>query len=156
MAQQRRHFGWEFFPFYLIAAMLLVVAVNTKFIYAALSTFPGEAGSNDFDLSNRYNAVLDLAAQQAAMGWHIDAQAAAGQVVVHLKTKNTIALADATLTATAMRPLGADHAQTLQFRQTAPGVYAAPIILAAGQWDVMLHITHGDQTMRITKRIIAP
>jgi nitrogen fixation protein FixH len=45
--------------------MGVVVAVNAGMIFAALASFPGKAGSDSFDLSNQYDAVLDHA-QRAA------------------------------------------------------------------------------------------
>ena len=55
-------------------AMGVVFAVNGYFIYAAVNTFPGAAGTDGFDLSNGYDQVLATAAQQAALGWQVEAQ----------------------------------------------------------------------------------
>ena len=57
------------------AALLVVIAVNGLLIYLALDTFPGSAGEDGFDMSNDYGRVLDGAARQAQLGWHIEAGA---------------------------------------------------------------------------------
>ena len=67
--------AWRFFPWLIAAAIGVVVAVNGVMIYAAFSSFPGRAGSEGFDLSNRYNAVLDHAQREAELGWTLLAKA---------------------------------------------------------------------------------
>jgi hypothetical protein len=63
---------WRWFPLGLIAVMGLVFAVNGYMVYTALSSFPGIAGTDGFDLSNGYGRVLQAAAQQSALGWRIE------------------------------------------------------------------------------------
>ena len=50
---------WKLFPLAIIAGLGVVVLVNVGMVYAALHSFPGKAGDEDFALSNRYDAVLD-------------------------------------------------------------------------------------------------
>ena len=66
---------WRFFPWLVVAAMGVVVAVNAGMIYSALHTFPGKTGNDGFDLSNHYDAVLDQAQRAAALGWTMLARA---------------------------------------------------------------------------------
>src|SRR5271166_2781139 len=75
-ARQASH--WRWFPLGVVGSMLVVFAVNGGMIYAALHTFPGEAGEDGFDLSNSYNKVLSGVARQAALGWRVSADADAG------------------------------------------------------------------------------
>ena len=42
---------WPYFPWFIAGAMGVVIAVNSYMAYSALSTFPGNAGSDGFDLS---------------------------------------------------------------------------------------------------------
>ena len=49
---------WRFFPLAVVAGLGIVVVVNAGMIYAALSTFPGQAGEGDFALSNHYDCLL--------------------------------------------------------------------------------------------------
>ena len=54
--------------------MGVVVAVNVGMIYAALASFPGNAGEEGFGLS-KYNAVLDHVEREAELGWTMLARA---------------------------------------------------------------------------------
>jgi nitrogen fixation protein FixH len=154
MQQVKNRSQWRFFPYYLIGAMLVVIAVNTDFIVTALKTFPGDAGSDDFDTSNRYDQILDLAAKQASLGWNM-AIVADRDVRLTLTGKGGKKLTDAKILAEAMRPLGAENRTALHFTETAPGFYAAPENLAAGQWDILLTVNLGADNTHITQRIIA-
>jgi len=149
-----RGFGWERFPLYLIASMLVVFAVNGRFIYKAVTTFPGEASGDDFDLSNRYDAVLQNVARQAALGWKIDAKVDRAALHLFLKAKDGGKLVGAQVAADVMRPMGPEHLQQVVFVEHAPGVYDAPVALETGQWDAMLRIEAGHDKMRVTQRII--
>jgi nitrogen fixation protein FixH len=146
---------WKRFPNYMALAMGAVVLVNAWFIYAAVTTFPGEAGSDDFGTSNRYNAVLAIAASQAALGWSTEATAPAMRPTLIVTGANHAPLAGATITAQAERPIGTAAAVKLEFHETMPGRYIAQQTLPApGQWDLMLRIAHGNQNIRITRRVI--
>ena len=147
--------SWKNFPRYMILAMGLVVAVNVRFIYMAVATFPGAATADDFDTSNRYNAVLDVVAKQDALGWTEQASAEGAKPVVALTGPDGKALAGATVTAQAVRPLGPSMATDLKFREIAPGHYVAAQDLAEpGQWDLMLTAAQGGHTVHVTRRLI--
>ena len=45
--------------------------VNAGMVYAALHSFPGEAGDEGFALSNHYDAVLEREQREAALGWTV-------------------------------------------------------------------------------------
>ncbi len=64
---------WLYFPWFIVAAMGAVVAVNFFMAYSALHTFPGSAGSDGFDLSNHYDAIIERVRQEAGLGWAIQA-----------------------------------------------------------------------------------
>jgi nitrogen fixation protein FixH len=146
---------WKRFPNYMGLAMGAVVLVNAWFIYAAVTTFPGEAGRDDFGTSNRYNEVLAVAAAQNAIGWSTQASAPAMRPTLIVTSANHAPLAGATITAQAERPIGTAAAATLTFRETTPGRYVAQQALPApGQWDLMLRISRGNQNIRITRRVI--
>ena len=98
---------WKWFPVGLLGALAVVFAVNGYLVYAALSTFPGEAGQDGFDLSNAYGRVLDLSARQTALGWHVRVEAGAdGHAVVVTTDKAGRPLQGARVQARAERPVG--------------------------------------------------
>src|ERR1700678_2513841 len=98
--------GWRQFPRYMILAMLFVVAVNARFIYVAIATFPGAASNDDFDTSNRYNSVLAAVGAQNALGWTEQAHAEGGVATIDLAGPDHRALVGATVSAQAERPIG--------------------------------------------------
>ena len=77
-----RQLPWRWFPAAMLGSIAVVFAVNGAMIYAAVSTFPGQAGEDGFDLSNAYARVLDAAARQAALGWQLALEPDAGGHVV--------------------------------------------------------------------------
>ena len=148
---------WKNFPRYMTAAMLFVVAVNVRFIMIAVTTFPGAASNDDFDTSNRYNAVMQAAAAQDALGWTERASVAGGLAAIDLAGAGKQALTGATVLAAAERPLGTDPAINLTFHETTHGHYVADAGLPAkGQYDLRLRISVSGHQVMITRRILVP
>lgn len=148
---------WRYFPLAVIAGMGVVVAVNAGMVYAALHSFPGAAqGDEGFALSNHYDAVLDRAGHEAALGWTVNAQTDdAGHPVVTLADRNGAALAAASITAMAERPLGAPHTQSLTFRNLGSGHYIADAALpASGQWELTVSASNQSHDLAVTRRVI--
>jgi nitrogen fixation protein FixH len=154
--QMRERSAWRLFPWAIAAFMTIVVAVNLGMVWSALHTFPGQAGGDGFDLSNRYDAVLDRVAAQAALGWSVTAEIdAARHAIVLVTDRSHAALAGATLEGTARRPVGASEETRLVFRETGPGRYVAEAALAAkGQWDLLLSVSALGHDAAVTRRII--
>lgn len=148
--------AWRWFPWAVAGGMSVVIAVNMGMVYAALHTFPGQAGSDGFDLSNRYDAVIEHVQQQAALGWTVEARAGVdGRPVLALTDRTGAPLTGARIEATAERPLGAVSATHLAFREQAPGRYVGDAKLPLpGQWDLMLVADAGGQEVVTTRRII--
>jgi nitrogen fixation protein FixH len=146
---------WKNFPRYLILAMGLVVAVNARFIYVAVTTFPGEASSDDFDTSNNYDIILKHVAAQDALGWTEQAKAQGANATIDLTGPDHKALTGATIAAQAERPLGPDMTTKLTFTEAAPGHYVSvPALPRPGQWDVKLTIGQGGHTVHVTRRLM--
>jgi nitrogen fixation protein FixH len=135
--------------------MGVVFAVNIAMVWWALSTFPGESSNDGFDLGNIYDRILAAKAEQDARGWTVAAEAVAGAVWVRLADASG-PLPDATVNATALRPLGPPMATPLTFHRAADGRYVADAALPAlGQWDLMLRVDHVSGALRVTRRIVA-
>ncbi len=147
--------GWRWFPWATAAAMGFVVAVNIGMVYAALSSFPGKAGDNEFELSNHYDAVIDHVQREAALGWIVAAQPdAAGRPVVTLTAPGGAPLHGAVVVATAERPLGTAGAQRLGFVEAADGRYVADTVLPLpGQWDLQMTVSAQGHDVVMTRRV---
>jgi nitrogen fixation protein FixH len=147
--------AWKNFPRYVMLAMSLVVTVNARFIYIAVQTFPGAATNDDFDTSNRYDAILRLAQAQDALRWTENVQVQSGAPVMDLSGPDRHALHGAHVTAQARRPLGPNMQTPLAFNEATPGHYVAGTTLPLpGQWDVMLNIDQGGHTVHVTRRVL--
>jgi nitrogen fixation protein FixH len=151
-----RHSPWRWFPFAIVAALGVVVLVNAGMVFAALHGFPGQAGSEDFALSNHYDAVLQRAEQDAALGWTVKASAdGAGLPVVTLTRRDGRPLQGASLQVDAERPLGAREERHLMFRELAAGQYVADAVLPEpGQWDLTIAASAEGNSIAATRRII--
>jgi len=147
---------WRFFPWWVAGAMTVVIVVNVYMVYSALHTFPGQAGRDGFDLSNRYDAVIDRVQQQDALGWKVRAEAdGAGHPVLVLTDAQGAPLKGAKVDATAERPLGDTLTTHVAFREAGPGHYAGDVVLPLpGQWDIMLTATAAGHDVTTTRRII--
>lgn len=154
----RRGSAWRWFPLALIAVMSVVFAVNGIMVWCALGTFPGQAGSDGFDLSNHYDRVLETVQREAALGWQIRATTdAAGRPELRLTDRAGMPLRGAQVVATAERPLGPRETTPLVFRDDGTGRYVADAVLAAqGQWELQLTASANGQTLVSTRRVVAP
>ena len=152
----RRPSLWRFFPLALIAAMSVVFAVNGVMVYFALDTFPGQAGSDGFDLSNHYDQVIDAMHRTATLGWKFRADSdAAGHPVVMLTDGTGAPLAGAEVAATAERPLGAPDTTRVRFHDAGEGRYAADTALTMpGQWELQVSAHAQGHDVATTKRIV--
>jgi nitrogen fixation protein FixH len=145
--------GWRHFPRYLILAMGVVMAVNVRFIYFAVTTFPGEVGQDEFGMSNHYDSVLAAKAAQDSLGWTASLRSEGMTPLLHLAGPDGRPLAGAVVTAQAERPIGTDAPLALGF--TERGLeYTGVALPAGGQWDLRLIIRRANQEIRITRRLI--
>jgi nitrogen fixation protein FixH len=146
--------AWRWFPWAMVGCLLVVVGVNGVLAWAALSSFPGKAVEDDFGASNRYDQVLAQAERQAALGWSVSATVDEGRPVLALAAKDGTPLENAEVVSVTQRPLGPPQTITQKLRAIAPGRYRADVALPqAGNWDMMLRVVSGGQTLAATRRV---
>ena len=148
--------GWGWFPWALAGSMGVVIAVNLALVAFALHTFPGQAGSDGFDLSNHYDEVLARVQHEAALVWAVHVLPGdAGRPVLVLTDRSGAPLRDAVVAATAERPLGPPETTRLVFRADAAGRYVADTALTIpGQWELQLSVGAQGHTIATTRRIV--
>jgi len=145
---------WRNFPRYMMLAMALVMGVNARFIYKAVTTFPGAATSDDFDTSNAYDSVLAAKARQDALGWTEQVSAKGLVPVLALTGPGGAVLRGAVVTAQVARPIGTDPAIALGFTQQDNSYVAGGALPASGQWDLMLDVKQGGHEVKVTRRVV--
>ncbi len=147
--------AWDWFPWAVAAALVVVILINAGMIWAALSTFPGQAGPDGFDVSNGYNQVLRAAAAQRAMGWRVTLGVdAARRLRVTLAGPDGKPLGGGTAEAVAERPVGPRETTRLVLAPAAPGVLRATTALPRGVWQVALTIHAGGHVYATDRRLI--
>jgi nitrogen fixation protein FixH len=147
--------GYRWFPYWLIAGMMVAFLVNAYMVYAAVQSFPGVAGQDGFDLSKRYDDVIAVAAKQAALGWQIEARADdAGHPVLQVTDRSGAPLSGTAIAAEAVRPLGPAERSSLAFHAVDSEHFQADDVLTPGQWDVLMTVTSGDSRFTATRRLV--
>ena len=147
---------WRLFPWAIAASLFLVIAVNAWMIWAALSTFPGAAGMDGFDISNEYDRILAAEQRQDRLGWTLTVETDGRRPVLRLLDAQGRGLAGIVVTGVAERPLGPLYQTALIFHPTADGTLVADVALPLpGQWDLVLQAASGRHRFRATRRVIA-
>jgi nitrogen fixation protein FixH len=157
MVARRSRNLWLFFPWFIAAAMGVVIAINCFMAWSAIHTFPGNAGSDGFDLSNHYNTIIERVKQGAGLGWAVQAEVdQAGHPVAVLTDRSGKALAGAEIEATAQRLLGDRHTRQMRFTEVSPGHYRGDVALdEKGQWELEVWATADGKEFSTTRRIMA-
>ena len=146
--------SWAFVAFFGI-----VVGVNGAMIWFATQSWTGLATDEAYQKGLDYNANIDQAAAQAALGWSAAVEVALikdrfdGGIEVTLTDAAGSPVDGASLTAGFERPSDetADFVLPLQPRGT--GTYAAPFTLPmVGAWNVHLVARRGDDLYVVDSR----
>jgi nitrogen fixation protein FixH len=120
----------------------VVIAVNLVMASYAVGSFHGTVVDNSYVASQKYNGWLAKAEASKALGWQaVPQRRDDGRVVVEALGVP----ADAIVTATAERPLGAREDTALTFIPQGRGRWVSEAALAPGRWQVRLAIRTGAQ-----------
>lgn len=150
-------FTWGFFPYAIALGLALVAAVDGTIVWTALRTFPGKVTHSQFEDSNRYDAILQNAAREAALGWTAEMSVLAGAPRLKLIDRDGQKIEGARVVGQATRPLGNNTPIELTFRAVAPGDYLADIVLSeAGQWEIDLTASVSGKRIHLARRVVVP
>ena len=148
--------AWRWFPHFLALGMAVVFAINGWMVVAAMTSFPGAAGKDGFDLSNHYDQILSTAEQQAALGWKLEAALDDQRhPELQLVDRAGAPIDGALIEAHAERPVGPLEATPLAFRALGHGAYQADTTLFSGQWTVFLTLRAGGKVFTTTRRVVS-
>ena len=148
---------WRLFPYFIVAGLGLVVAVNITMAVLAHRSAPGLAVQGSFATYNAYGRIQEEARRQVSLGWSLDVSLRDGHLETRLAGANGAPLPGGRLRATATRPVGDGTTLTLEMLEVAPGRFRSDIALPGqGQWDVLFIATSEGRSFRHTRRIVAP
>jgi nitrogen fixation protein FixH len=148
---------WRLFPYAIVGALGVVIAVNITMAVLAHRSAPGLAVQGSFATSNAYGAIQAEARRQVGLGWSLDVGHAEGRLVVGLAGQGGAVLPGAALRASASRPVGDEPAIELGMVGDAAGRFRSDVVLPGrGQWDVLFVASHDGRTFRHTRRIVIP
>lgn len=150
--------AWRWFPWYVVAGLGLVVAVNVVMAVLAHRSAPGVAVQGSFATSNAYGTIQQEARRQVALGWSLDISLRDGRVAVNFSGADGRPLPGAGLQATASRPTGRSApVLALKMQAAGAGTFLSEAALPdQGQWDVLFIATSEGRSFRHTRRVIVP
>lgn len=166
MAKERKP-GW-WYPYIFVAAFMVVVSVNGVLIYSATSTFTGLETENHYEKGNSYNRDIEMARQQAALGWQVAAKVepspaqqdgAKRRVAIEASFKDKAGqpLDGMAVRALFIRPVQAGHDVSIPLSSKGQGVYVAAADLDFhGQWDLRVVAIGEKDSYQLAERIQIP
>jgi len=148
---------WAFFPYAVALGLAGVAVVDGSIVWMAINTFPGKVTHSQFADSNRYDAVLENAAREVALGWKTELSIASGTPRLLLADRDGQKIEGVRVVGQASRPLGHGAPIELVFRAAAPGEYVAETRLPdAGQWEIDLTAAVSGKRIHLSRRVVVP
>lgn len=147
-------------PWYIVAFMAVVVAVNGVMVYFALSSYTGLQTEGHYSKGLEYNKVIAAERVEQALGWDVTLQfeqtgALRGRITAEARDAAGAPLDGAIVTARLIRPTQAGHDVELALAPETGGIYATEVALPLpGQWDIQTQIKHPSGTYRTVRRIV--
>lgn len=118
-----------------VGFFVLVIGVDTSFLIMAYRTHPGQVAAKPYETGLIYNAELERARVQEALGWRAGAKALPAGLEVRLEDRAGQPLSDLSVTAVLQRPATERGRAEVRLEQVSPGRYQVPRALS-GTWDV--------------------
>lgn len=126
--------------FALLGFFGVMLLANGIFLYFALSTFNGLQNPNAYQEGVNYNARIEAARRQDALGWsHSLTLANSGRVEVMIKDGSGGAVSGLSINGTIARPASDRFTHELAFSEAGLGLYRATVEnIEPGNWIVSL------------------
>lgn len=144
----------------LLAFFGVVAAANGMLVHYALSTFGGVETENAYAAGLRYQADIDAAARQRALGWQVATEVVTlegGLRELQLRPLDArgVPLRSLGVEATLRHPIDSRQDMPLTFTEVGLGVYAADANAAPGQWELDIALLEsGEPRFRSKNRLI--
>jgi nitrogen fixation protein FixH len=145
---------------FMIAFFAIIVGVNVFMAHAAISTFGGVETASSYHAGQMFERDVAMAKAQDAQHWQVDAKlarAADGTTLIDITARDETGAPVSSVNATMQfaRPTDRRLDRTVAVHQTGPGHFVGDADLAAGQWDLVIELSHHDERMfRSKNRVI--
>lgn len=144
-------------PWYFVMGFLVVLAVNSFFVYTAVRSNPGVVTEHAYEQGLAYNSVLAETRTEQALGWKGSIRYDQGMLHFTVHDQPGRFLSGATVKAYIDRPLKAGLSQTVALKETSNESYSAPVSFTdPGQWDVTVSVIWNKHYHQTRQRIIVP
>jgi nitrogen fixation protein FixH len=147
---------------WLVGFFAVVGAVNGVMIGAAISTFAGLEHDSPYQAGLAFDQEIAAARLQDALHWQVEAKMArsdAGETLVEISARDSggAPVPDLGATATLVHPTDRRLDRELAMTQVGPGHFSGVTGTAAGQWDVVIELSHeGARRFRSRNRVVLP
>jgi nitrogen fixation protein FixH len=132
--------GWHFLAM-IVGFFLIVIAVDTAFVVAAVKTFPGEVSSTPYEDGLAYDKSFKQLQAQARLGWRATAAAQPDGVAIEMSDRAGQPITGLAIVGELERPATEAGKRPLKFREARPGRYVAQAGGLTGAWDFTAHAT---------------
>jgi nitrogen fixation protein FixH len=145
----RRFTGWHMTAI-LVVGFSVVVAVNMLMATLAVGSFGGVVVENSYVASQNFNAWLEEAREENALGWTASVSRAGDG---RLRVKTSGAPEGTQAIAELRHPLGREETITLPLRNDGTGEFISADPLPEGRWLVRLTLSQGSDQMRLERPV---
>ena len=147
----------KYIPWMFVAFFLVIAAVDAVFVTLAIKTNTGLVTESAYEKGLDYNATLEAAAKQAALGWQSSISYENGQIALTLKNKAGEALTGAKVRAHIIRPVTSGYDTDIELVDQGRGVYVASYAFPLkGQWQVHAFASVNGQDYQTSSTLTVP
>ncbi len=132
-----------------VSAFTVIIGVNLTLAYSAVNTFPGVEVKHSYVASQEFDIRRDA---QEALGWHVNARATGGLVILAITDDAGMPIQVENLNAVLGRATHVKDDIKPDFKFDGQA-YVAPVELADGNWNIRMTATSVDGT-EFTQRVI--
>lgn len=134
---------------------LVVIAVNLAMAVLATRSFTGLVVPNGYVASQDFNRWLAAGRAQAELGWTPRAEISGDRLLLTVEGPGTAPVTGLVAHARFLRPVAAGAALELKLVEGPAGLYAAPLDLPPGAYDLQLALTDARGHRHLSTRRIA-
>ena len=143
-------------PWYFVLFFLVIAAVDGTFVTIAIRTQTGVVAEHAYEQGLAYNATLDEAVRQQALGWQGKLDLVDGNVIVfHLTDRTSAPLQGADVKAHITRPVQDGYDFDLPLKEKNGSYQAAVQFPLPGSWDINVEAVWRNQHYYMKKNVEA-